>query len=129
MFSAYFSFGRFRGFRIVHDGPELWIRFGWMSVCFVSTDLEQLMQDILAELREYDRRKPHIKQLEERIIKMLDGEEQAHSLERELRQALEEMDDEVMDAQAERSDMEERLTALKHHLDDLYEYWQFPTGR
>jgi len=66
--SIYISFGKNKGFRLIErDGPSIRMRLGIVSFCLTLTDVEQIIENLLSELREHDNKECHV---EQEIVKL-----------------------------------------------------------
>jgi len=66
--SIYISFGKNKGFKLIErDGPSIRTRLGVVSFCLTLTDVEQIIENLLSELREHDGKEGHA---QEKIAKL-----------------------------------------------------------
>jgi chromosome segregation ATPase len=73
-FSSYLAVGKYKGFHIHKDGPSLRIILGWVSICFSSIAIEDLIDNLLKQLNEQDgysenmeKMKVEIRELQDRV--------------------------------------------------------------
>ena len=95
MLSFYASVGKWRGFHLIPDGPTLRVHIGWLAICFAKTDFVRLVTELLTVSRDYNKVKPHIKKIEDRILKTFDELELGAQREAELQDQVDTLSDEV----------------------------------
>lgn len=54
MISFYVRFGSYKGFNTIKDGPALRFNLAWMTLWFALVDIEDLMANMLNELKTWD---------------------------------------------------------------------------
>lgn len=63
--TSYFSIGKYKGFKILRDGPTIRILLGCISISFSSISIEDLIYNLLQELKNKDAKEQELKQKEQ----------------------------------------------------------------
>ena len=68
-FSSYFATGKGKGWGIKKDGPSLRIDMGWISISWMSIDIQNLIEGLLEDLRKKDAKESQVNDLSEKLSK------------------------------------------------------------
>ena len=118
-FSIYCVFGK-KGFGYEKDEQSIYIRFGFMTLCITSADIESILSGLLSELKEKDNIvsidvvefENTVKELEAKLEKKL-------VLSEEDKKYISNLEDEIVDINDDNDELKDEIVDIKQEVANL----------
>ena len=123
-FSIYCAFGK-KGFGYEKDEQSIYVRLGFVVICFTKVDIEDILGGLLAELKEKDGQ-GNVESLKEEIDRLVTRLEEGLSESNNDKQYIDKLEDEMADLEDvvnENEELEKQVSSLKSEIEYIKVYF------